>query len=94
MPEYDDHEFVRRINLALLTGAANLDSKHLAAITGLPPGVVTNVLTHLEVDNLPRGGGATASGTTDSPPPGSGARTTRSTSNSSRPLPKPLRPRP
>ncbi|MFI0406624.1 hypothetical protein [Actinomadura sp. 3N508] len=55
MPEHHDHDFVRRINLALLTGAANLDTTHLAAITGLPSGVVGTVLTNLEVDNRAEG---------------------------------------
>lgn len=50
-----EHEFVRRIKLALLTGAGNLDTRRLADVTGISPGIVTDALTRLEVEDLAEG---------------------------------------
>lgn len=50
-----DHEFVRRLKVALLTGAGNLDPQRLAVLTSLSPGVVTDALTGLEIEDLVEG---------------------------------------
>ncbi|MER6809946.1 hypothetical protein ABT299_11755 [Spirillospora sp. NPDC000708] len=55
MSDHHDHEFVRRIKLALLSGAGNLDTKRMAHVTGLSAGIVSDAMTRLEIEDLAEG---------------------------------------
>ncbi|WP_205718520.1 hypothetical protein [Actinomadura sp. WMMA1423] len=54
MPEHN-HEFARRIQLALLTRADNIDVQRLADVTSLSPRVAADALERLEIDDLVEG---------------------------------------